>query len=75
MDKDINRIKEVLAEKKRTNKWLAAQMGVTDMTVSRWKTNKIQPSMAQFVEISRLLQVDIKELLEVDFCSEGLNKA
>lgn len=75
MEKDINRIKEVLAEKKRTNKWLAAQMGVTDMTVSRWKTNKIQPSMAQFVEISRLLQVDIKELLEVDFCSEGLNKA
>ena len=75
MDKDINRIKVVLAEKKRTNKWLAAQMGVTDMTVSRWKTNKIQPSMAQFVEISRLLQVDIKELLEVDFCSEGLNKA
>ena len=75
MDKDINRIKEVLAEKKRTNKWLAAQMGVTDMTVSRWKTNKIQPSMAQFVEISRLLQVDIKELLEVDYCSEGLNKA
>ena len=38
----------------------------TDMTVSRWKTNKIQPSMAQFVEIARLLQVDIKDLLEVD---------
>ena len=33
----------------------------------RWRTNKIQPSMAQFVEISRLLQVDIKELLEVEF--------
>ena len=43
------------------------QMGVTDMTVSRWKTNKIQPSMPQFVEIARLLQVDIKDLLEVDF--------
>ena len=70
-----NRIRVVLAEKQITNRWLAAQMGVTDMTVSRWKTNKIQPSMAQFVEISRLLQVDIKELLEVDFCSEGLNKA
>ena len=70
-----NRIRVVLADKQITNRWLAAQMGVTDMTVSRWKTNKIQPSMAQFVEISRLLQVDIKELLEVDFCSEGLNKA
>ncbi len=70
-----NRIRVVLADKQITNRWLAEQMGVTDMTVSRWKTNKIQPSMAQFVEISRLLQVDIKELLEVDFCSEGLNKA
>ncbi len=70
-----NRIRVVLADNQITNRWLAEQMGVTDMTVSRWKTNKIQPSMAQFVEISRLLQVDIKELLEVDFCSEGLNKA
>ena len=41
------------------------------MTVSRWKTNKIQPSMAQFVKIACLLQVDIKELLEVDFDAEG----
>ena len=60
-----NRIKVVLADKQITNRWLAEQMGVTDMTVSRWKTNKIQPSMAQFVEIARLLQVDIKDLLEV----------
>lgn len=70
-----NRIRVVLVDKQITNRWLAEQMGVTDMIVSRWKNNKIQPSMAQFVEISRLLQVDIKELLEVDFCSEGLNKA
>lgn len=62
-----NRIRVVLADKQITNRWLAEQMGVTDMTVSRWKTNKIQPSMAQFVEIARLLQVDIKDLLEVDF--------
>ena len=62
-----NRISVVLAEKQITNRWLAEQMGVTDMTVSRWKTNKIQPSMPQFVEIARLLQVDIKDLLEVDF--------
>lgn len=61
-----NRIRVVLADKQITNRWLAAQMGVTDMTVSRWKTNKIQPSMSQFVEIARLLQVDIKELLEID---------
>ncbi len=42
-------------------------MGVTDMTVSRWKTNKVQPSMAQFVEIAQLLKVDIKDLIEADF--------
>ena len=50
-----------------TNRWLAEQMGVTDMTVSRWKTNKVQPSMAQFVEIAQLLKVDIKDLIEADF--------
>ena len=47
-----NRIRVVLADKQLTNRWLAEQMGVTEMTVSR---------------ISRLLQVDIKELLEVEF--------
>ena len=62
-----NRIRVVLADKQITNRWPAEQMGVTDMTVSRWKTNKIQPSMTQFVEIARLLQVDIKDLLEVRF--------
>lgn len=61
-----NRIRVVLADKQITNRWLAEQMGVTDMTVSRWKTNKIQPSMSQFVEIARILQVDIKDLLEID---------
>jgi transcriptional regulator with XRE-family HTH domain len=65
-----NRIRVVLADKQITNRWLARQMGVTDMTVSRWKTNKIQPSIAQFVEIARLLQVDIKDLLDVDFGEE-----
>ncbi len=66
-----NRIRVVLADKQITNRWLAAQMGVTDMTVSRWKTNKIQPSMSQFVEIAKLLQVDIKDLLEIDYDAEG----
>lgn len=62
-----NRLRVVLSEKGRTNRWLAEQMGVTDMTVSRWKTNKIQPSVAQFVEIALLLKVDIKDLIEADF--------
>ena len=62
-----NRLRVVLAEKEIANRWLAEQMGVTDMTVSRWKTNKIQPSMMQFVEIAKLLKVDIKDLIEADF--------
>ena len=66
-----NRIRVVLADKQITNRWLAEQMGVSDMTVSRWKTNKIQPSMPQFVEIARILQVDIKDLLEVDFKTQS----
>lgn len=66
-----NKIRVVLADKQITNRWLAEQMGVTDMTVSRWKTNKIQPSMPQFVEIARLLQVDIKDLLEVDLGTQS----
>lgn len=48
----------ILAEKI-TNRWLAEQMEVADITVSQWKTNKVQPSMAQFVEIAQLLKVDI----------------
>lgn len=59
-----NRIRVVLAEKFITNHWLAENMEVTDMTISRWVTNKVQPSISQFVDIARLLQVDIKELLE-----------
>jgi DNA-binding Xre family transcriptional regulator len=72
MKKDCNnRIRVVLADKQITNRWLAEQMGVTDMTVSRWKTNKTQPSMAKFVEIARLLQVDIKDLIEMTFDSQN----
>lgn len=62
-----NRIRVVLADKVITNHWIADKMGVTDMTVSRWTTNKIQPSMSQFIEISNLLNVDIKELIEYNF--------
>lgn len=60
---DINRIKVVLIEKKRTNKWLAGQMGVKPSTVSKWCTNTSQPDVASLLKISDLLEVDIKELL------------
>lgn len=61
-----NRIRVVLADRNITNRALADKMGVSEMTVSRWVTNRFQPSMSQFVEISKILNVDIKILIEVD---------
>ena len=56
----INRIKVVLVEKKRTNKWLAEQLGVNPSTVSKWCTNSSQPDLNNLLKISNLLGVDIK---------------
>ena len=60
---DINRIKVVLVEKKRTNKWLAEQLGVNPTTVSKWCTNSSQPDLGNLLKIADLLGIDIKELL------------
>lgn len=60
---DINRIKVVLVEKKRTNKWLAEQLGVNPTTVSKWCTNSSQPDLGNLLKIADLLGADIKELL------------
>lgn len=60
---DINRIKLVLVEKKRTNKWLSEQLGVTPSTVSKWCTNSSQPDLNSLLKIADLLEVDIKELI------------
>ena len=69
MEKDINRIKVVLAEKKKTNKWLAEQLGCAPTTVSKWCTNNCQPSMETYLRIARLLNVEIDELLNKEFVS------
>ena len=63
MTKDINRIKVVLAEKKRTNKWLAETLGKDPATVSKWCTNIAQPSLETLVRIAECLEVDGKELI------------
>ena len=60
----MNRIKAVLAEKQRTNRWLAEQMSKSENTISRWCSNKSQPSIAQLQEIANLLEVDIRVLLK-----------
>lgn len=63
MDKDINRLKVVLAKKKRTNKWLAQQLGKDSGTVSKWCTNTMQPNLETLVEIVKCLDINVKELL------------
>ena len=62
MSKDINRLKVVLGEKKRTNKWLAEQLGKDPATISKWCTNTLQPNVETLVEIAKHLNVDIQEL-------------
>lgn len=62
MSKDINRLKVVLAEKKRTNKWLAEELSKDPATVSKWCTNTLQPNVETLVDIAKLLDVEIQDL-------------
>ena len=63
MTTDLNRIKVVLVEKKKTNKWLAEQLGKDPATVSKWCTNTSQPALDMLVRIAQVLDVDVKELI------------
>lgn len=58
----INRLKVVLAEKGKTNRWLAEAINKNENTVSRWCSNKAQPSAEVFTEIAKALDVDVREL-------------
>ncbi len=61
--KPINRLKAVLAEQGRTNKWLAEMLDKNETTVSRWCTNEVQPSVDSLVAIAALLKIDVRELI------------
>ena len=63
MEQDLNRIKLVLVEKKKTGKWLAQELGVSECTVSRWASNKAQPNLSSLNVIAKLLGVEMKDLL------------
>ena len=63
--KNLNRLKVVLAEKKRTNKWLAEQLGKDPATVSKWVTNSAQPNLENLMDIARCLEVNVNELLRM----------
>jgi putative transcriptional regulator len=58
-----NRIKVVLAEQKKTNKWLAKRLGMNESTISRWCTNNTQPPLDTLTIIAEILNIDIRELL------------
>ncbi len=61
--KDVNRLKLVLVEQKKTGKWLAEQLGKDPSTVSKWCSNATQPALDTLVKIAKVLNIDIKELI------------
>ena len=63
MDKDLNRIKVVLVEQKRTSRWLANELGKDETTVSKWCTNKVQPTLETLFAIAKVLNVPVQDLL------------
>ena len=67
METDKNRLKVVLAEKKKTNKWLCEQLNVNPSTVSKWCTNSSQPDIETLIKISHLLDVELTDLVNKDF--------
>lgn len=69
--KDINRIKVVLAEKKRSNKWLAEQLKKDPCTISKWCTNTSQPSLETLLRIAELLEVNYTELVKAEFLNKN----
>lgn len=74
MNRNINRIKTVLVDKCKTNKWLAEQLGKDPATISKWCTNACQPSIETLITISKLLKVDINDLVRVEEVPEPIIK-
>ena len=66
MGRNINRIKVVLVDKRKTNKWLAEQLSVAPSTVSKWCTNDAQPSLETLMQIAKLLEVKVDDLLRFE---------
>ena len=64
---DINRLKIVLVEKKKTSKWLSEQLKITPSTVSKWCTNTSQPDIGTLIKISKLLNITIEDLINKEY--------
>lgn len=63
---NLNRLKVALVERNKTSKWLAEQIGKSETTVSRWASNKSQPSVEQLFAIAEILNMDVRELLNTN---------
>lgn len=74
MDKKLNRIKTVLVDKGRSNKWLAEQLGKDPATISKWCTNTCQPSLEMMMTIAKLLQVELNDLVRLEEIPEPVIK-
>ena len=61
--KHLNRIKVALAEKEKTNKWLAEQLGKDQATISKWVTNTTQPNLEMLLQIAKVLEVNVNDLV------------
>ncbi len=73
METDINRLKVVLVEKKKTNKWLCEQLNVNPSTVSKWCTNSSQPDLETLIKISHLLNVELSDLVNKQYIENLTN--
>ncbi len=62
-NKELNRIRVVLAERNKKNKWLADELGKNQATVSQWCNNMRQPSIETLYEIAKVLEVDVRQLI------------
>jgi DNA-binding Xre family transcriptional regulator len=66
INKQLNRLKVVLADKQRTNKWLTEQLGKDKTTISKWCTNSSQPDLSNLMQIANLLDVELNNLVRFD---------
>ena len=74
-DRKLNRIKTALVDNGKTNKWLAEQLGKDPATVSKWCTNACQPSLEMMITISKLLKVDLNDLVRIEAVPDLIIKA
>jgi len=73
-NKDLNRLKVILAEKKKSNLWLSKELGCAPTTVSKWCTNTSQPPLEMLMKISKLLDVELSELVRFEELEKNFTK-